>query len=236
MRGYTRHHLKEDQFRTTAKETASWVVAHRQKFIYGAIAVAVALVIVFGGWFYIQQQDEAAGVALGHALQVYQAPVASTMQPPPAETTSFASAQDRAKAAHAEFAKVAEKYPHTNSAEMARYFMGLTSSETGNPAAAEKELKEVAESRRSDVAALAKFALASLCRNQEKDAQAVALYKDLIEHPTNTVAKAQAQLALASVYEQKQPQDARNLYQQVQKENPDSPAGQLAANRLSELK
>jgi tetratricopeptide (TPR) repeat protein len=235
VRGYTRHQLKEDQFRTTAKETASWVVAHRQKLVYGGIAVAVALVIVLGGWFYIQQQDEAAGVALGHALQVYQAPVTSTMQPP-LGTTTFASAQERAKAAHAEFAKVAEKYPHTNSAEMARYFMGLTDSETGNAAAAEKELKEVADSRRSDVAALAKFALASLYRNQGKDAQAVALYKDLIEHPTNTVAKSQAQLALASVYEQKQPQDARSLYQQVQKENPDSPAGQLAANRLSELK
>jgi TolA-binding protein len=43
-------------------------------------------------------------------------------------------------------------------------------------------------------------------------------------------------MALTSVYEQKQPQDARTLYQQVQKENPDSPAGQMAANRLSELK
>jgi tetratricopeptide (TPR) repeat protein len=236
VRGYTRHQLKEDQFRTTAKETASWVVAHRQKLIYAGIAVAVVLAIVAGTWAYIQQQDEAAGVALGHALQVYQAPVTSAGLPPMPETTSFASPQDRAKASHAEFAKVAEKYSHTNSAEMARYFMGLTDFETGNTAAAEKELKEVADSRRSDVAALAKFALASLYRNQGKDAQAVPLYKDLIEHPTNTVAKSQAQLALASVYEQKQPQDARNLYQQVQKENPDSPAAQMAANRLSEMK
>ena len=236
MRGYTRHQLKEDQFRTTARETASWVVEHRGKLVYGGIALAVVLVIVFGGWFYLQQQDEAAGVALGHALQVYQAPVTSAGQPPMPETTSFASAQDRAKAARAEFAKVADNYSHTNSAHIARYFMGLADNEAGNTAAAEKELKEVADSGHADVPALAKFALASLYRSQGKDAQAVTLYKDLIDHPTATVAKSQAQLALASVYEQKQPQDARNLYQQVQKENPDSPAGQMAANRLSEMK
>ena len=112
----------------------------------------------------------------------------------------------------------------------------LADQEAGNAADAEKELQEVAGSGRSDLSALGKFALAAVYRNQGKDAQAVALYKDLIDHPTNTVAKSQAQLALASVYEAKQPQDARTLYQQVQKENPDSPAGQLASTRLSELK
>ena len=94
----------------------------------------------------------------------------------------------------------------------------------------------MAESGHSDLASLAKLALAALYRNQGKDAQAAPIYKDLIEHPTNTVSKSQAQLALASVYESKQPQDARTLYQQVQKENPDSPAAQIASARLAELK
>jgi predicted negative regulator of RcsB-dependent stress response len=236
VRASTRRQLKEDQFTAAAQETYSWAVEHRGKLVYSGAAVAAVLLIVFGGWFYIQQQDEAAGVALGHALKVYQAPVTGSGQPPLPETTTFASAQDRAKAARAEFAKVADKYSRTNSGKIARYFMGLADKEAGNTAAAETELKEVADSGRSDVAALGKFALASLYFGQGKEAQAVPLYKDLIEHPTNTVAKSQAQLALASVYEQKQPQDARNLYQQVQKENPNSPAAQMAAGRLSEMK
>jgi TolA-binding protein len=149
---------------------------------------------------------------------------------------SFATSADRAKAARAEFASVAEKYSHTNSAKIARYFMGLTDQDAGNTAAAEKELKEVADSGRSDLAALAKFALAALYRNQSKDAQAAPIYQDLIEHPTSTVSKPQAQLALASMYESHQPQQARTLYQQVQKENPDSPAAQIAGARLAELK
>ncbi|MGZ4834045.1 MAG: tetratricopeptide repeat protein [Terriglobales bacterium] len=236
MRSSTRHQLKQDQFTATAKETYSWAVEHRTKLVYGAGAIAVALLIVLGGWVYIQQQDDAAGVALGHALQVYRAPITSALEAPAPEMTSFKSAQDRAKAARSEFALVVQKYPHTHSADIARYFMGLADQVAGNMAAAEQELKQVADKGHSDIPALSKYALAAVYRAQGKDPQAVALYRDLIDHPANTVSKAQAQLALASVYEGKQPQDARNLYQQVQKENPDSPAAQIAATRLAELK
>ncbi len=213
----------------------SWAVEHRQELIYGGIALAVAIAVVLGGWVYIQQQDESAGVALGKAVQLYTAPVTGA-QPATPEVRSFATVADRGKAARAEFAQVASKYPHTRSAEIARYFMGLADEDAGNTADAEKELKEVSGSGRPDLAALAKFALAALYRNQGQDAQAVSLYKDLIDHPTNTVAKAQSQLELAAVYAAKQPQDARTLYQQVQKENPDSPAAQIASAKLAELR
>jgi len=236
VRSSTRHHLKQDQFTTTAKETYSWAIDHRSKLIYGAGAIAVVLLVVVGGWVYMQQRNDAAGVALGHALQVYRAPITSAFEPPAAEMTSFKSAQERAKAARAEFAQVAQKYSHTHSAEIAGYFMGLADQEAGNTAAAEQELKQAADKGRSDISALAKFALAALYRNDGKEAQAVPLYKDLIDHPTNAVTKAQAQLALAAVYESKQPQDARTLYQQVQKENAHNPAGQIAGAKLAQLK
>ncbi len=236
MRSSTRHQLKQDQFTVAAQETVSWAVEHRQKLIYAGIAIAVLAAIVLGVWVYIQQQDEAAGVALGHALQVYTAPITAAAEPAAPEVTSFKSLADRGKAARAEFAQVADKYPHTRSAEIARYFMGLADQDAGNATAAESELKQVAGSRRSDLAALAKFALAALYRNTGKDTQSVTLYKELIEHPTNTVSKAQAQLELAAVYEGKQPQDARNLYQQVEKENPNSPAAQAASAHLAALK
>ena len=236
MRSSTRHQLKQDQFTATAKETYSWAVEHRNKLLYVIVGAGAAAAILVGGWIYLQQQDESAGIALGHALQVYRAPITSAGETPAPETTSFATAKDRAKAARAEFAQVTQKYPHTKSAEIAGYFMGVADQDAGNAAAAEKELKEVADERGSDLPGLAKFALAALYRSQGKDAQAVPLYKELIDHPTNTVPKLQAQLALASVYEAKQPQDARNLYQQVQKENPDGPAGQIAAGRLGEMK
>ncbi len=235
MRSYTRRQLKQDQFTATAKETVSWAVEHRQKLVTGGIALAIVLAVGIAGWFYVQQQDEAAGIALGHALSVYQAPITGA-QPPQGETTSFATAADRAKAARAEFAKVADSYSSTRSGEIARYFEGLTDQDSGNTAAAEEEFQQVASSRRSDLAALAKFALASLYRNTGKDAQAVELYKELIQRPTNTVGKSSAQLALAAMYEPKQPQEARRIYEEIRKEDPRGPAGETAANRLANLK
>jgi hypothetical protein len=41
---------------------------------------------------------------------------------------------------------------------------------------------------------------------------------------------------LAETYSAKQPDEARKLYQQIQKENPTSPAAEMAASQLSALK
>ena len=79
MRSTTRHQLKQDQFTAAAQETVSWAVEHRTKLTYGGVAIVVVLAIVLGGWAYLQQQDEAAGVALGHAVQVYVAPITAQM-------------------------------------------------------------------------------------------------------------------------------------------------------------
>jgi hypothetical protein len=58
----------------------------------------------------------------------------------------------------------------------------------------------------------------------------------LAEHPTATVPKDQAQLAMAEIYETTDPQQAMLIYQQLQKEDPRSPAGQVAQQKLSKAK
>ena len=236
MRSYTRHQLKQDQFTATAAETYSWAVEHRTKLVYGGLALAVVAAIVAGIWVYRQQQDQKASAMLGHAMNVYSAIIRQPGDVAPPEVLTFGSNQERAKAARPEFAAVVDKYPRTRSGQIARYFLGLTDSQLGNTAAAENELKQVADSAKPDLAALAKLALADVYRAQGKDTQAIQLYRDLIDHPTNTVAKPTAQLALASVYEIKQPQDARKLYEDVQKEDPRGPAGEAAMQRMAALK
>jgi lipopolysaccharide biosynthesis regulator YciM len=120
---------------------------------------------------------------------------------------------------------------------MARYFAGLASSQLGDNAAAERNLQEVAGSRNADLAALGKFALASIYRAENKDAQAIDLYKQLIDKPTIVVSKATAQLELASFYESRQKlDDAKKIYAQVEKDNPSSEAASLAQRREAALK
>jgi hypothetical protein len=110
---------------------------------------------------------------------------------------------------------------------------GMAAMDAGDKAAAEQALKDVAGSSDKSVAALAKMALASLYRSTNRQVEASKLYKDLQDHPTDTVSKVQAQLEMAEMYEASDPQQAASLYQQIQKENPTGIAGQIATGKLA---
>ena len=241
MRAQTRHSLKEDRFRgatiEVAERTAHWTVEHKTTLTIGAIVLVVLLLASFAGWTYLNRQDEKAGVDLGQAIRTLETQLRPPGVPEQPGFPSFASAQERAAAAKKQFQQIVDKYPHTRTADMARYFVGVTSAELGDNGAAERDLKQVSSTHNEDLAALGKFALASLYRKQNKDAQAMELYKQLISRPTRTVGKATAQMELASLYQAKQqPAEAKRIYQEVQKENPANEAGSLAASKLAELK
>ena len=236
MRTQTRHRLKQDQFAAGASEALDWTVAHRDKLTYAGIVAIIILVLGLGGWWYFQQQDDKAGMALGHAIATYTTPLSAAGQPATPGVPSFATAQDRGKAAKEEFKKVAENYSHTNSGELARYFMGLADMEMNNAADAERELKEVAGTRNADTSSLAKMALASVYRRTGRDQEAIKLYKELSDKPSNTVSKSAAQLEMAATYETKDPQNAKIIYQQIQKDDAKGPAAEIAAQRLASLK
>ena len=79
--------------------------------------------------------------------------------------------------------------------------------------------------------------MAGLYHDTNRNPQAIAIYKDLADHPTASVGKGTAQVLLASLYEEsQQPDQARALYQQMQKESPASPIAQLATQKLQAMK
>jgi tetratricopeptide (TPR) repeat protein len=217
-------------------ETVSWAVEHRKTLITAAVIAGIVLAIALGTWYYLQNQEQMASTELGHALRTYEAQIAPPGTPAQPGITTFPSARDRARAAQTEFRTIAAKYKHTHSGELARYFAALTDADLGNNSAAEQELKDLTGVHNQDLAALSKMALASIYRNMNRDSDAIALYKQLIDHPAPAVSKAQAQLELADVYAAKQPQEAKKLYEQIAKENPTGPAAQLANTRIGELK
>ena len=137
---------------------------------------------------------------------------------------------------HAQFTQIADKYSFTESARVARYFAGVTAHDLGDNAAAEKDLKDVADSRSQEIASLARMALAGVYRDTNRNSQAIELYKQLADHPTASVGKSTAQFLLAGLYaEAGQPDQARVLYQQMQKENPASQVAQIASQKLQAL-
>lgn len=246
MRAQTRHQLKEDRFsRVTidaAEATAHWSVEHKNKVIAGAVVVLVLAAAVFGGWYYMNQQDLRASAELGQATRTLDTPVRPAGMPAQPEIPSFASGTERAREAQKQFQAVVVSYPHTKSADFARYFVALTAETLGDNASAEAQLKTVAAVGNDDLAALGNFALASVYRNTNRPKDAIEIYKKLIAKPTSSVSKVTAQLELGETYKaNNQPVDAKLIYEQVQKENPTlpaapSPAYQIATQRLLDLK
>jgi len=241
VRAETRHQLKQDRFSKVtfeaAESAAHWSVEHQSKLIAAVIAVIVIGGIAFGGWYYLNSQDEKASAEFSTAVRTWETSLRPAGVPPQPGSDSFASAQERATAARKQFQAIVDKYPRTHTADMARYFVGLASAQLGDNAAAERSLQEAAHSSNADLAALGKFALASVYRAENKDAQAIDLYKQLMDRRTLVVSKATAQLELASFYESRQkPDEAKKIYDQVAKENPSTEAASLAQRRIAALK
>lgn len=236
MRSYARHQLKQDAFTTSTAETISWAVENRSKLIAAGVVVIIILAALGGGWAYFNYRDQQARGELALALQKYNQPVRPAGTPATPDLPSFASNQERDQVTNAEFTRIANKYSHTQSAEVARYFAGVTARDLGDAADAEKDLQQVASSRYPEVGSLAKLALAGVYHDKGQNQQAIDLYKQLIEHPTVSVGKSTAQFSLASLYEIiNRPDDARHLYEQMQKESPGTVVAQIANQRLQEL-
>jgi TolA-binding protein len=241
VRAETRHQLKQDRFSKVtfeaAENAAHWTAEHQAKVIAAVIAVVVIAAIAFGGWYYVNTQDEKASAELSTAVRTFETPVRPAGAPAQPGLDSFGSPQERATTARKQFQDIIDKYPRTHTADMARYFVGLTSAQLNDNAAAERSLQEAANSSNADLAALGKFALTSVYRAENKDTQAIDLYKQLIAKPTIVVSKATAQLELASFYESRQkPDEAKKIYDQVEKENPSTEAASIAERRATALK
>lgn len=241
MRAETRHQLKTDRFTQAtigaAEATAHWTSEHKSKLILGLVITAIVVAAVAGGWYYLNQQDDKANLELTKAVRTLQTQIRPAGAPETPNSPTFVSAQERATAAKTQLQAVVDKYPHTHTADIARYLLGTTALDLGDKATAEKQLKEVASTRNSDLASLAKMALASLYGSTNRTKEAADLYKGLIDKPTNTVSKLMAQMQLASLYESAgQPMEAKHVYEQIVKENPKSEAESIAQARMQNLK
>jgi tetratricopeptide (TPR) repeat protein len=230
----TKAALKQDKFITTTSHGLEWASENRKSVLVTvALLLAVILVLVLSVVVY-NSRSNAASVAFGDAMQAYQTPIVTPGQAIPPGVKTYDSAIARAKAANAMFLGVADKYGMTPDGKVARYFAGLTYVEAGQNQQAEDTLKKVADSWNSDLAGLAKLALAALYRNTGRDPQAIALYTELGKKGTTTVPPGLAKLQLASLYQAEgKTAEARDIYAKLKDSDPKGAAGALAAEKLN---
>jgi tetratricopeptide (TPR) repeat protein len=230
---------KQDKFHVLTEQSIDWASHNRQKAITsGVIAAVVILLLVAAGTFYAHRSTQADS-ALGDAMQTYQTPVATAGQQLPAGMKSFATIKDRAAAANAQFASVANQYGMTKAGKIAEYFVGVTYMEEGQNASAEDALKKAGSCWDSGVSALSKLALAQLYQQTGRDGLAKDLYDQLAKSNATTVPAGLAQIQLGEMYQAEgKTEQARQIFAQVKDKDKDSKgqpgaAAELAAQKLN---
>ncbi len=205
MRAETRHQMKQDRFSKAtldaAEATMHWSQEHQSKLIAAVIAVVVIAAIGFGGWYYVNQQDEKASLDMTAAVRTMETQLRPPGTPAQPGFQSYESLTERATEARKQFQAIADKYPQTQTGKMARYFVGVTSAQLGDNATAERTLQETADSSNSQACVSGQIGAGFRLSRRKERSQAIDLYKQLIDKPTELVSKVQAQLELASFYE-----------------------------------
>ena len=223
MARLTRHELKQDELLTTVEEFEDFTKKHRREIVVVVVGVILLAGAVYGFRFWSERQESECNALLGTALKTFHASVGS---PSP---DLFGGGQDQANptfpTAHAKYKKALEqfdnlvrRFPRQKAAGIARYHAGLCQAELGDQAAAIKTLQEASRTSDQSISSLAKLALAGELVRASKLDDAAKLYRELQDHPTATVPRATAMLALADAYRQSQPAQARKLYEQMEKE------------------
>ena len=196
----TKEKLKHDQFIDTTTHGLEWANTNRSSVIRTSAIVLGAIVVLIVIGVIWSKRSNAAAAAFGSAIQTYEAPLVTPGQPNDPGVKTYDSPKDRALAANEQFMAVANKYGWTKDGKNALYFAGLTYLEAGQTSSAEATLKKVADGWNHELAALAKEALADLYHQTGRDPQAIELYNQLTDHPTDSVPAGLAQIQLAELY------------------------------------
>ena len=234
VRSLTRHELKDqlqhDQFTDAVSGAVSYASSHRQTLIrYGVGAVLVAL-IAGGVWWYLSSQADQRRQELGSAMSILDAEVGPPNSDPSIKTypTEDAKKDAWSKALTA----FISKYAGTSEGDIAQYYRGAERAKKGDDSGAEADLKAVADSR-SEIAPLAKIALANLYLGEKKNVDAQTLVQGLTKDSSSLVSKAQAQILQAQLYQTSNPQAAKDVLKTLDPADKKRQAVSSAAEALS---
>ena len=230
MSRITRKELKSDKFALEVEHTFTFFEEHQQEMLrYGAIALAVIALIV-GYAVYRGHQHSVRQEALAAAIRVQEAPAGGV-----SANGGLAFPTQEAKDAEAirVFTELKNKYPGSDEAQVAEYYLGAIKADQGKLAEAEKSFQQVADHGDAQYASLAKLSLSQIYFSDGRTQQGETILRDLMAHPTPFVSKEQATLMLARFMLIKNPAEARKLLDPLR--TVPGTVGQVALTMYGEL-
>jgi TolA-binding protein len=204
----TRKELKSDKFALEVQHSVEFVSQHRQQMIrWSSIAVA-AVVIIAGIWWYRNYQHSARQEALHGAMQIQNSTVGTAQNE---YMVVFPTLEARKAAVLKAWHGLIAKYPGSEEADIAHFFLGTTAADDGNLTEAAKEFEAAVDSGNGPYASEAKLALAQVYAAQGKLKEGIQLVQSVMDHPTVMVSKDAATLAMADLIKDSDPKRAKQL-------------------------
>jgi tetratricopeptide (TPR) repeat protein len=219
----TRHELKEkDEITTSLQKFTEFVVARKKEITTGAAIVAGLAIVIFGWSYYRSTRNANAEAQLSQAINSFN------------DTTNLKSDKERYGKALAEGQKTFDQYGSLTAGKIALYYVGLSQEGLGDTAKAVQTLQQVIQRGDASTRAVAQFALGAIYKKHGETQKAIDVYKQLFD--SGGYSKAAVAYELASLYEaNKQPDQAKDFYQKLVSEYPDSPFRTNADEALKRL-
>jgi len=218
----TRHQLKEqDEISSFFEKYTELVIAKKREVGIG-VAVVAAIAIVFFAWSaYSSSRNTKAQAELSQVINTY-------------NDTTVKSDKERYGKTLAEAGRTHDDYPSLPAGSIAQYYAALSRDGLGDTARAIQDLQEVSQHGDASIRSVAQFALASLYKRHGDTQKAIDTLKSLYE--SGGYSKSAVAYELATLYEaNKQVDQAKDFYQKVVTDFPDSPFRQNADDALKRL-
>ncbi len=212
MAKISRKSLKRDEIREELEVSVNYVVEHRK-----AVAITAVLALLIGSAlaFYLghrRTQTTAARKALQAAIEQFHGRVDTE---PHMGIVTFTTSIERRERVTEAFQGVEKEFPGTPEADASKYYLGLLDLEQEKYQDAQPKLEAAIQSSNKEFAALARLALAECYQGLGKDAEAKQQYQYLVAHPTTMVPKGRAQLALARYLSTREPEEAKQILNEL---------------------
>ena len=219
MARITRKQLKRNELADTVGRTVDYVSHHRRGAVE-AVAAAVAVLLLAGGFFLFRAwREKSAGRELSAALAILDSPLAGDPAAARAGQT-FATAAERERAA-AKHLEAASRKGGTSAGRAAQVIIAARGEKFAQSTEA---FTRAARDEQAEVAVAAEIDAARLLASQGKSTEAIDRLKRAIESPKSAAPKDALLFVLAETYEKAGSSgDAKATYQRLVNDYPNSP-------------
>jgi tetratricopeptide (TPR) repeat protein len=233
-----KHDIRDDAFHHGVEASYEYVAGHR-RLLLGAIGGVIAVALLIAGVrVYLLQRERAANEALGEAVKVTAAPIVATgAKPDDPQEPSFPDEKTRDARAVTLLERLREEHGSSGAAAVATVQLGRLRLQAGDEAGARQLWEEFLDDHEGHLLAGAvRVSLLDLDRRAGKAEQVVNELEAALEDDDRPLPEDILLYELAVTREQLgRAEAAREAYQRLSQEYPDSPFAARAGAKAREL-